>query len=210
MAVASEPYIFWKGEKAHEIIDKISIPKELGRLEPSSSIYNGPSGITLDEQFLKPLGVSRQESWLCDLLPYSRINSNQRKALVKHYEPEVSFYNLPRCTIPDFSEFELKNQRNRHIEILKEIRKSQCDTIMLLGDLPIKYWLKKYYFSSFKKLSDFGDTSESYGKLHSIKIEGKNYNVLPLVHPRQAGNLGKSSKKWNELHKQWVLKQSHK
>jgi len=205
LTVASEPYIFWKGDGCQKIIDKIPIPKELGCLEPALPMFNGPSGITLDEQFLKPLGVSRQESWLCDLLPYSRINPNQRKALEKHYEPEVNRYNLPICTIPNFTQTELKLQHNRHLEILKEIEESQCDTIMLLGDLPIKHWLS--HFSKFRKLSDFGETSENYGKPHDIKINGENFRFLPLVHPRQAGNLGKACKKWNELHNQWVSKQ---
>lgn len=206
LAVASEPCIFWKGDGGQEIINKISIPEELGILEPALPMYNGPSGVTLDEQFLKPLGLSRQEAWLCDLLPYSRINPNQRKALDKHYEHEVNKYNLPKCTIPNFTQTELKQQHNRHIEILKEVEESQCNTIILLGDLPIKHWLS--HFSKHRKLSDFGETSNDYGNFHKIKINEQNYSILPLVHPRQAGNLGKSSKKWNELHNQWVSKQS--
>ena len=171
-------------------------------------MYNGPSGNTLDEQFLKPLGVSRRQSWLCDLIPYSRINPNQRKALDRHYEPEVGRYNLPKCTIPSFTLAELGRQHGRHLEILNEIEESQCDTIMLLGDLPIKHWLS--HFSQFRKLSDFGETTENYGRPHTIKISGKNYTILPLAHPRQAGNLGKATKKWNELHNQWVSRQMAK
>lgn len=204
LAVASEPYIFWKGDGCQKIIDKITIPKELGTLEPALPIYNGPSGNTLDEKFLKPLGATRDEAWLCDLLPYSRINSNQRKALNKHYDLEMKRYNLPICTVPNFTQTELKNQINRHFEIMQEIVESKCDTIILLGDLPIKYWLS--HFTKFRKLSDFGDTPKRYGKTHAMKLDGKSYNILPLVHPRQAGNLGKASKKWNELHNQWVSK----
>jgi len=50
LAVASEPYIFWKGNRCQEIIEKISIPKELGVLKPALPMYNGPSGNTLDEK----------------------------------------------------------------------------------------------------------------------------------------------------------------
>ena len=202
LAVASEPYIFWKGDGCREIIGKISMPKELGTLEPALPKYNGPSGNTLDDKFLKPLGTERSEAWLCDLLPYSRINSNQRKALDKYYEPEVSRFSLPKCTVPNFTQTELKSQYNRHIEVMQEIEESKCNTIILLGDLPIKYWLS--HFTRFRKLADFGDTFDRYGKTYDIKLNGKNFNILPLVHPRQAGNLGKASKKWNELHNQWV------
>jgi len=52
LAVASEPYIFWKGEDAEKIIDKIPIPEKLGKLIPADKRFNGPSGIALDELFL--------------------------------------------------------------------------------------------------------------------------------------------------------------
>ena len=49
LAVASEPDIFWTGEKAAEIISSIPIPKELGKLVvPSDKRLNGPSGNVLD------------------------------------------------------------------------------------------------------------------------------------------------------------------
>ena len=202
LAVASEPYIFWRGDGCEEIIKRISIPREAGMLEPALPKFNGPSGNTLDEKYLEPLGLSRENAWLSDLLPSSRINPNQRKALDKHYQPLVDQLSLPECTIPNFSSSELRRQNNRHVEILEEIEESKVDTIILLGDLPIKHWLA--FFSDYKKLSNFGETAKSYGKSHEIKISGKSYNILPLVHPRQAGSLGKASKKWTDLHAQWV------
>jgi hypothetical protein len=42
LAVASEPYIFWKGDGADKIISDIPIPKELGHLEPADPMFNGP------------------------------------------------------------------------------------------------------------------------------------------------------------------------
>ncbi len=203
LAVASEPYIFWRGDGCEEIIKRISIPREAGMLEPASATFNGPSGKTLDDKYLLPLGLTREDVWLCDLLPSSRINPNQRKAINKHYQPLVEALNLPECTIPNFSRSELGRQKERHLEILEEIEESNCDTIVLLGDLPIKYWLAQY--SNYRKLSDFGETPDLYGKLHEVEILGKVYKILPLVHPRQAGSLGKASNKWTDLHAQWVL-----
>ncbi len=205
LAVASEPHIFWRGDGCEEIINGISIPREAGILEPAQPKFNGPSGKTLDEKYLEPLGLSREDAWLSDLLPSSRINPNQRKALNKHYQPLVDQLSLPECTIPNFSSSELRKQKERHLEILEEIEESKCDTIVLLGDLPIKYWLA--FFSDYRKLSDFGETPNSYGKLHKMEISGTGYNVLPLVHPRQAGRLGRSSKKWTELHAGWISDQ---
>lgn len=205
LAVASEPYIFWKGDRADEIIANIKIPSRLGTLVPAEEKFNGPSGKVLDELFLKPLGYTRDLAWLCDLLPYSRINPNQQKAIEKQYNPLLKAFDLPECTIPQFSSAELNNAA-RADEIVAELEQSQADNILLLGDAPIKYFLSHY--SKASKLSDFGKSQEEYGRIHPIGIKGKTYNVIPLVHPRQAGELGNNSQEWSGLHKNWVWKNS--
>lgn len=202
LAVASEPSIFWKGENAQQIIAEINIPKELGKLIPADKKFNGPSGNALDELFLKPLGYTRDDAWLCDLLPYSRINPDQQKAIEREYNSLVNKFNLPECTIPKFSAAELKNA-SRVSEILNELEQSKAEIIITLGDLPIKHFLS--HFSEFKKLSDCGSTSKEYGKVHQVVISRKVYQVIPLVHPRQAAALGRSNPMWKELHKGWIL-----
>ncbi len=207
LAVASEPYIFWKGDNPEQIINKIQIPKELGTLVPADKNFNGPSGNALDELFLKPLGYTRDDAWLCDLLPYSRINPNQKKAIFKHYNPVCERFNLPECTIPEYKPSELNNGV-RVEEILSEFELSKARIIITLGDLPIKHFLS--YFSEYKILSDFGNSPKEYGKEHPIKINGKTYQVIPLVHPRQAAALGRSSFNWNKLHEKWIQKMTNK
>lgn len=200
--MASEPHIFWKGENAQQIIDGIHMPEALGKLIPADKRFNVPSGMALDELFLKPLGYTREEAWLCDLLPYSRINANQQKAIEKHYNPLLKEFDLPECTIPKFSEAELKNHE-RVNEIIYELEQSKAREIVLLGDQPIRHFLS--HFSDYKRLSDFGSTEGKYGKEHSLITNGKPYQVIPLVHPRQAAALGRSSKEWKKLHDHWIL-----
>lgn len=55
LVVASEPCIFWKGDLAKQIIDKIKIPSKLGKLVPAEERFNGPSGKVLDVSYLLPL-----------------------------------------------------------------------------------------------------------------------------------------------------------
>ena len=204
LAVASEPNIFWTGENAEEIISKINIPSELGKLlVPKAKQLNGPSGRSLDKQFLKPLGLLRNDTWLCDLLPESRVNENQAKAISKHYTQEIiDKYNLQQATIPNFDKKELDSSIRRN-EILKELEESQADTLILLGDLPIK-WFIQFFDNRYSKLSQFGDTKETYGKEHPIVINNKIYKVIPLCHPRQASRLGRANVKWGELHDNWI------
>lgn len=202
LAVASEPEIFWRGLDAKEQIEKIkTIPNELGSLEPANKNLNGPSGVALDDLFLKPLGYSRDQAWLCDLLPESRVNPNQQKA-VKMYNDIAGQYGLPLSTIPEFREDEIKeNADQRHLEILNELESSGAKTIILLGDLPIRWFL--HFFDKRTKLSQFGNTNETYGQSHNIVINNKSYSVIPLCHPRNAARLGAFSKTWAMLHDAW-------
>ncbi|MBN8707323.1 MAG: hypothetical protein J0L62_15735 [Bacteroidetes bacterium] len=201
LAVASEPEIFWTGTDAAEIIKGIKIPKEAGRLLPAASNLNGPSGKLLDSHFLKPLGFTRKDAWLCDLLPESRMNMGQAKAISAKYNPVAETFKLPKATIPPFTKSELKS-KIRHLEILEELEVSHAKTLILLGDLPIAHFLIHFY-PEFKTLSQFGKTSETYGKKHRLTINGKVYNVIPLCHPRQAGRLGASDEDWEFLHNNW-------
>lgn len=207
LAVASEPKIFWTGENAKEIIGKINkkidMREEVGELFPAAKNLNGPSGRALDKSYLKPLGLSRSDAWLCDLLPESRLNPNQKKAIENHYDTIRKDFNLPEATIPPFKQSEINNQTRRE-EILEELFESRAETLILLGDLPIKHFLN-HFVDRKGNLNDFVNAPDSfYGKEHEMTIAGKPFKVLPLCHPRQAQRLGASSKKWYDLHQEWM------
>ena len=206
LAVASEPYIFWHGFNAQEMINSINIPKELGRLEvPSDKSLNGPSSIALDNLFLVPLGFERKDAWLCDLLPESRVNPSQRKAIDLHYTPSlIEQYGLAPASIPDFDESEIeRNAEQRKLEILAELEASGANTVVLLGDMPIR-WFLNGFDKQYSKLSQFGNTKDTYGQKHPIEINNKMYDVIPLCHPRNAAKLGTYSQIWADLHDNWV------
>ena len=75
VGIASEPEIFWRGDRndVEQVIRNMALPPEAGQLEPASDKLNGPSGLALDDLFLRPLGLSRADAWLCDLVPHSCI-----------------------------------------------------------------------------------------------------------------------------------------
>lgn len=204
LAVASEPEIFWKGENAEEIISTINIPAQLGKLiVPKDKRMNGPSGRALDRLYLEPLGIDRDSTWLCDLLPESRVNKNQRKAIDTHYSREIiSQFKLPPATVPNFNKTELDSEIRRN-EILKELEASKAETLILLGDLPI-YWFLRFHYKEYSKLSKFGDSEVEYGRERDFTINGNKYKLIPLCHPRQADRLGNSNVKWGKLHDNWI------
>jgi hypothetical protein len=204
LAVASEPEIFWRGENAESIINEIKIPEELGTLTvPSDSKLNGPSGRALDNLFLIPLVRNRNTVWLCDLLPYSRVNGNQKRAIKENYTQDIILkYNLKPPTIPLFDKKELDSSLRR-AEILQELEDSKADTIIFLGDLPI-YWFLRFFDNRYKQLADFGKRTKNYGNAREVKINSKTYKVISLCHPRQAGRLGTSNFQWGKLHDDWI------
>lgn len=209
LAVASEPEIFWNGENAEQIISKINIPKELGKLTiPTNNNLNGPSGRALDDLYLKPLGLNRNSTWLCDLIPESRSNEQQIKAINTFYTKDIiSRYNLAYATIPTLSNTDL-NSSIRRQEIIDELECSKADILILLGDLPI-YWFLRYYNKEYSKLSQFGENIKMYGRQHEMKIKNKEYQVIPLCHPRQAARLGNSNTKWGLLHDYWLKQKNN-
>ena len=212
LAVASEPRIFWDGneKEAKEIINEIKIPSEMGHLELPDKNLNGPSAKALDERILAPLGFERNDAWLCDLLPESRLNGGQLVAISKKYNPfleKLANEGLSEVTVPKKPEKFCDKERIK--EITKELLESQADLLILLGDKPIQQYLKKVVKVPYRGLNEYRKLFE-YGKCTDVAIGGKMIKVLPLAHPRQIARLGSSSKKWYAIHQKWLAEQNNK
>lgn len=207
LAVASEPRIFWDGnvEEAKDIIGRIKIPEELGTLEPAVNNLNGPSAKVLDEHILKPLGFTRDDAWLCDLLPETRLNKDQVKVIENKYKPFIEQYGLNQVTIPARPTNFCNDKRCE--EIISELKASQADTIVLLGDIPIKQFLNKVAKVDFHSLQEYVDIY-GYGNYLELTIDDLTVKVLPLAHPRQIGALGSHSDKWKSAHQEWEERKS--
>jgi uracil-DNA glycosylase len=201
VGVKSEPYIFWRGENADNLIADVQIPREMGRLEPANSMFNGPSGLALDEKILHPIGIDREDAWICDLVPHSCMNPQQKKALTERYVDKAKAAGLPELNWPSVPH--ILSDEERRQNILQELKESQARVLIVLGDQPIK-WFLKYYDNSWKKLSDFGNDTTTYGRVHRSVLDGMEIDILPLAHPRQIGKLGRSSKHWYQLHENWI------
>ncbi len=202
LAVASEPEIFWNGDpdKAKEIISAVNMPKELGILEPAGRNLNGPSAKVLDENILAPLGFKREDAWLCDCLPETRINPSQAKVIREKYDPLIEKYNLNPVTIPARPSAFCDLERSR--EITEELMQSGADLLVLLGDIPIAQYLKKAANVPYSTLGEYVELY-GYGNSSEVIINGKAIRILPLAHPRQVGALGTHSEKWNRMHREW-------
>lgn len=206
LAVASEPYIFWDGnvDEARQIIEKVNIPSSLGVLEPAGKQLNGPSAKVLDDNILAPLGYTREDAWLCDCLPETRINSSQAKVIRERYNPLIEKYKLNPVTIPNRPT--VFCNKKRADEITAELMESQAELLVLLGDIPINQYLKQVASVPYSTLGEYVDLY-GYGIATETTICDKTIKVLPLAHPRQIGALGAHSEKWCNAHREWENKQ---
>ena len=200
LGVASEPYIFWRGEGVEDILAAIDVPEEAGRLEPAARSLNGPSGRSIDEDFLQPLGLTRADAWLCDLVPHSCMNRGQADAVRRAYAPRVEPLGLPRIDWPRPPD-EYANSARRE-EIAVELLESGADVLITLGDQPLKWFSKA--FGSERSLRSYGHDTNTYGRFHELEIHGRSLRLLPLVHPRQAAGMGLFSSSWKALHTTWA------
>ena len=173
------------------------VPPALGKLEPADRRFNGPSGVALDEFVLEPLGLKREQVWLCNLVPHSCVNSAQQDALKTAYLPLVGPHGLPMPSVPPVATILADETRRR--EIVGELKESQAQVLITLGDEPLG-WFLRHFTDLPKRLAYF----ESYGRLHPVQIEQMPLTVVPLAHPRQVARLGTSSPRWSGAHRGWM------
>ena len=182
------------------------MPIELGFLEPAGKQLNGPSAKVLDKNILAPLGYSRADAWLCDCLPETRINSSQAKVIKERYNPLIEKYGLNRVTVPVRPTVFCDEGRSE--QITEELKESQADTIVLLGDIPISQYLKKVTDIPYSTLGEYAELY-GYGNATETVIRGKTVKVLPVAHPRQIGALGAHSERWYAAHREWENKRKN-
>lgn len=204
LAVASEPYIFWRGEPedVKEILSAVEVPPGVGRLEPAAPHLNGPSGRSIDEDYLEPLRLTRDDAWLCDLVPHSCKNQGQAEALKNYYEHYVKAQVLPAAKWPTVPS-KLADPA-RHQQIAEELRESAAEVIITLGDMPLEWFGSA--FGSARKLSAYGRDPREYGFLHDFEIGGRTLKLLPLVHPKHAAGIRPYRPEWKAVHANWKLR----
>ncbi len=201
LAVASEPGIFWRGDGVEAIVAAIQVPHDVGRLVPAAPNLNGPSGRALDTSYLEPLGYTRSDVWLCDLVPHACMNPGQERAIRRAYMPAQALHHLPDPSVPlvptQFSD------ASRRAEIRQEFQASQAEILVTLGDKPLQWFVNQETGRRYT-LRQFGTTAAAYGRLHPVQIGEHHLHLLPLAHPRQVARLGHHSEEWAALHEQWV------
>lgn len=207
LPIATEPSPFWSGENCNNIVKWVKLPIEFGSLSPSNEMVNGQDGITLNAKYLSPQNLSRDDVWLCNLVPYPQVFLSQRRDIEEYYMPLREKHSLQMPNIPDFKTAEFRASV-RINEIVNEIETVNPSLIISLGDDPINHFFRKVSNLAYKTVKDVSDHQKGYGKDLSITLNKKSYSFLALYHPRQLNILGKLSQLWNQEHDIWAQSRS--
>lgn len=197
LAIATEPCSFWDGTGAEAIIADLqkTVPSDMGRLEVPGRQFNGPSGGTLLELYLAPLGLTPAECWITDLHDRYFLSPGNEKALARYEKlrngvrsaaPEAALPRRPERVVPT---------QERLARLRGELRDSGAGLVITLGAEPLGALLG----NRARKL-----TLDGYGSPEVLEVFGQRMRVLRLCHPRQAGGLGMSSETWAGAHAAWV------
>ena len=110
--------------------------------------------------------------------------------------------NLPEASIPLVPK--RFASRERAEQIAEEFLRSGAQTLITLGDVPLNEFVRELGLAPRPSIANFGTTPARYGQRHAVNLEGRHFELLPLVHPRQAARLGWHSRTLAQAHDAWV------
>jgi uracil-DNA glycosylase len=167
----------------------------MGRLEVPGRQFNGPSGATLLELYLAPLGLTPADCWITDLHDRYFLSPGNEKAVARYEKlrKEVRSTAAP-AALPRRPVRVIPTQE-RLARLKNELRDSGARLVITLGNEPLRPLLG----NGARQLS-----LEDYGEPKALEVFGQRVRVLRLCHPRQAGGLGTSSESWAGAHAAWT------
>jgi hypothetical protein len=195
LAVADEPEPFWDGSGHEAVLARVTerVPAEAGSLQDAGG-HNGRAGRTLNESYLMPLGLTRDNVWIADLQNYYLASDGQVRRVAESYEPLVDrglvppATTIPRASRPTLDQ--LAEDRDPPLEA--EWAEAEPAWLITLGTEPVNVL-------GLEHLRE-GD----YGRPRRANVLGRDVNHLALVHTRQAGKHGSHSPQWHERHHRWL------
>lgn len=207
LAVAAEPWPFWAGEGAAQRVerwkDQVGWRPGWGTAADAGHV-NGSSGRRVRDEVLAPLGVSIDDVWTTDVLPWFFVHrgpGTQGEAMAGRYDPWATqagqpLHALPPRPSPDVLVARaVAEERDR---LRAEIVSSSCRLVVALGNETLRV---------LAACADEHDLpgrlvpDHSYGTLATMTVGATTVAVLPLVHPGQRGRV------WRSAHSSWARAQ---
>lgn len=193
--MADEPEPFWDGTGHQAVLQRVAqrVPPQAGSLRDAGD-HNGRAGRTLNDHFLSPLGLVRDDIWVADIQNYYLASDGQVQRVKKSYAPFAESgvvppaELIPRASRPSINDL----ADDRSPSLRDEWEEASPEWLITLGDEPVKVL----------GLTDLRDTE--YGQPRTATVMGREVYHLALVHTRQAGRHGSYSQEWHDRHHEWL------
>lgn len=185
LAVDDEPTPFWTG---HDEATRVSAWCEAVGFRPSWGTVrgvgslNGSSGLWVEREVLRPLGVTHAETWITDCLDMYRASTGVAARLADTYEPFGRAHGLPRAVLPPHPDENdiVREARAGHVDRRRrELRAAAPELIVTLGNAALRVVLDLVEVEGAPARLSVA----SYATRFACRFEGRSVAWLPLAHP---------------------------
>ena len=204
IAVDNEPEVFWDGSNQEKLIDmwkdSVGYESSWGSVTSAGNL-NGSSGIWVNENILKPLGATREETFLTDCLNTYRASDRGFDRIQDTYAPFATKCGLPQAfLLPHPGEDDIVSESLAHHKdrLIQQIQAVHPKKIATLGNAALR--VLGQLITATKNLipNKLSSKPEEYGKCLRIDIdEIKDIEWWPLAHPA-------SPLDYQDAHKRWI------
>jgi hypothetical protein len=210
LAVDVEPEVFWDGLNQDDLVTRWKRQvgwaegDETGCFGSCTAANNGSSGRAVAENVLKPMGITAQDTWFTDCIPWFFIKSStsrpqQAEVIQRVYEPVarelgLGFARLPARPNPeDLVDITLREEGAR---LKTEIAESRTSLLVTLGEEPRRVMcsLAEDVGGSPRAALKVGP---EYGRRGWLRVDGRRTDWYALTHP------GNRSSQWAEARDGW-------
>lgn len=182
--VDDEPTPFWTG---HDQEDRVARWREAVGFKASwgsvraNAKFNGPSGQTVAEKILTPVGITNDTVWITDVLDTYRASVGVAGRIVDTYTPWATSSRVAASKLPPHpSENEIVTEglRDHRERLLRELGTARPEVVITLGNAALRVLRELVGDDGPKKLA-----LEGYGAERSIRLAGGAARWFPLAHP---------------------------
>lgn len=203
LAVGPEPWPFWDGQDQAERLVRwvrdVKWQQEWGQVAPAGRV-NGSSGVLVRDRVLAPLGLSLEDVWLTDAVPFFFVHRGPRTqgtAMSERYDRFAAAAGRPLHDLPDrpsagaLVELAATQEADR---LEDELRQAAAPLLITLGNEALAVAAALLEGDLPSRLSP----DSGYGRRVQARLGRQSMEVLPLVHPGQRGAT------WTAAHDRWI------
>jgi len=197
LAVDNEPEPFWTGRDEQERLGvwltQVGWGPKLGEALPAGDL-NGSSGVKVEQEILRPLGLDRKDTLLTDCLDTYHLSEGMSKAIGEVYEPLARRLDLPSVDLPKHpGEREIVQQAQKD-RLAVELQQAEPEVVITLGRAALEVLNGLVEAEAPARLA----AEVTYGAPIDIRVSGRPAKWYPLVHP------GQQAERWRTVHGEWM------